>query len=292
MNPFSAILVPLDGSQMALHSLGCTTWLASRLGAQVHILNVGEPLPEGEELQRLGVPEKYRSLFELHQVQGEADEEILAAVERYGIDLIAMTARGGSAGAASPGVPKVVGHVTRAVIEDTRVPVLLLPPAYEESLPWRSALVPISGDAATDESLTLALRLAHALDLSVTIAHVADSAGAGGGGETGSGPYDEAHHEYAQMLDEFVSRACALCSAEERRHITGFHLCRGEVAQELSHLIEHERLSLLVVGWHGQFMSGHAEVLKTLIWQARCAVLLVKPQPRDGFRLKVGEALA
>lgn len=292
MSLFSAILVPLDGSPMALHSLGCTTWLASRLGAQVHLLNVGEPLAAGEALARLGVPEKYRALFGLHQVQGAASEEILAAVERYGIDLIVMTARGESAGAGAPDVLKVVGHVTREVIGDICVPVLLLPPVYEESLPWRAALVPISGDAATDESLTLALRLAHALDLVVTIAHVADGAHSGGRNEAGTGPYDEAHHEYAPMLNEFVARACALCSAEERRSITGFHLCRGDVAQELSHLIAHERINLLVVGWHGQFMTGHAQVLKTLIWQARCAVLLVKPRPRDVFRLKVGEALA
>jgi nucleotide-binding universal stress UspA family protein len=290
MSPFSALLVPLDGSPMALRSLGCTTWLASQLGAQVHILNVGAPLPEGEVLARLGVPEKYHALFELHQVQGEAGAEILAAVERSGIDLIVMTARGESASVGAPDGLKVVGHVTREVIEDTRVPVLLLPPAYEESLPWRLALVPISGDPATDASLTLALRLAQALDLVVTIAHVADSARLGGG-EAGTGPYDEAHHEYPQMLNEFVARACPLCSAEERLHITGFHLCRGDVAQELSHLMAHERVNLLVVGWHGQFMTGHAQVLKTLIWQAHCAVLLVKPQPRDVFRLKVGEAL-
>jgi nucleotide-binding universal stress UspA family protein len=292
MSPFSAMLVPLDGSQMALRSLGCTTWLASRLGAQVHILNVGEALAESEALARLGVPEKYRALFGLHQVQGEASEEILAAVARYGIDLIVMTARGESAGAEASDVLKVVGHVTREVIEDTRVPVLLLPPAYEEALPWRSALVPISGDAATDASLTLALRLAQALDLAVTLAHVADSARSGSSGEAGAGAYDEAYHEYPQMLNEFVARACVLCSAEERHRITGFHLYRGEVAQELSHLIAHERVNLLVVGWHGQFMTGHAQVLKTLIWQARCAVLLVKPRPRDVFCLKVGEALA
>jgi nucleotide-binding universal stress UspA family protein len=292
MSLFSAILVPLDGSPMALRSLGCTTWLASRLGAQVHILNVGEPLSESEALARLGIPEKYRSLLDLHQVQGEAGKEILAAIERYGIDLIVMTARGESAGTGAPDVLKVVGRVTREVIEDTRVPVLLLPPTYEESLPWRSVLVPISGEAATDAALTLALRLAHTLGLAVTIAHVADSDRVGGGGETGAGLYDEAHHEYAQMLNEFVARAGPLCSAEERRHITDFHLCRGEVAQELSYLIEHERVNLLVVGWHGQFMTGYAQVLKMLIWQTRCAVLLVKPQPHDVFRLKVGEALA
>jgi nucleotide-binding universal stress UspA family protein len=289
MSPFSAMLVPLDGSHVALRSLGCTTWLASRLGAQVHMLSVGAPLPEGEALARLGVPEKYRALFGLHQVQGEAGVEILAAVERYGIDLIVMTACGESADVRAPDVLKIVGHVTRQVIEDTQVSVLLLPPAYAESLPWRSALVPISGDPTTAAALTLALRLAQALDLAVTITHVADRTGAGGEAEPGH--YDEAHHEYAQMLNEFVARACALCSAEERRRITAFHLCQGDVAQELLHLMAQERVSLLVVGWHGQFMPGHAQVLKTLIWQARCAVLLVKPRPHHGFRLKVGEAL-
>jgi hypothetical protein len=51
------------------------------------------------------------------------------------------------------------------------------------------------------------------------------------------------------------------------------------MAQELAHLIGHERVDLLVVGWHGQFMTGHAEILRTLICQARCAVRLVKPRP-------------
>jgi nucleotide-binding universal stress UspA family protein len=292
MSPFSAILVPLDGSHMALRSLGCTTWLASRLSARLHILNVGEPLPEGEALQRLGVPEKYRSRVELHQVPGEAGEGILAIAERQGIDLIVMTAHGESADTSAPDPLKVIGHVTRQVIEEAHVPVLLLPPAYEESLPWRSLLVPISGEAATDAALTLALRLAQALDLAVTIAHVADGVGSGGGGEAGTGHYDEAHHEYPQMLNEFVARACALCSAEERRRISGFHLCQGDVAQELVHLIDKARVSLVVVGWRGQFMSGHAQVLKTLICQARCAVLLVKPRLQEVFRLKVGEALS
>ncbi|HXH08309.1 MAG TPA: universal stress protein [Alphaproteobacteria bacterium] len=291
MSLFSAILVPLDGSPVALRSLGCAMWLAARLGAQVHSLNVGEPLPEAEALEKLGVPGKYRALLELHQIEAEAGEAILAAIERYKIDLVVMTARGESASEVPPDVLRIVGHVTREVIEHTAVPVLLLPPAYEESLPWRAALAPISGEAATDQALTLALRLAHALELAVTIVHVADSAQVSGGGRIRAGPYDEAHHEYPQLLDEFVARACPMCSAEERRRITGFHLCRGDVAQELLRLIEAERVNLLIVGWHGEFMTGHAEVLKRLLWQARCAVLLVKPQPRAVFRLKVGDAL-
>lgn len=291
MTLFSALLVPLDGSVTAARGLGCAVWLASHLGARLRVLNVGEPLPQGDALERLGVPQKYRALIELHQSAGVPHEQILAAVQRHGIDLIVLSARGSSADAGPPDGVKLVGNVSREVIEAAPVPVLLFPPGYEEALPWRSILVPISGEAATDESLTLALRLAVALDLRVTLAHVADGTTEGTGGAGGAPSLDEPHHEYPQMLNEFVSRACPLCSAEERRRIGGFRLCRGDVGRELTQLVEDEHVDLVVVGWHGQFMAGHAKVLKALILQTRRPVLLVKPQPRAEFRLKVGEAL-
>lgn len=291
MKLFPAIGVPLDGSDVALRSLGCATWLASRLGAKLHVLNVNTPLPRDQALQRLRVPEKYRPLVEFHQVQGDTVDEILAAAERHGIGLIVMTAQGTSGATAAPDPLKIVGHVTHGVIERSRVPVLLLPPRYEESLPWRTALVPLSGEPGADESLTVALRLAHVLDLAVTVAHVAATGERRG--EAGSGLYaDEAYHEYPQMLNEFVARACPLCSAAEREHIVDFRLFYGDVADALLALIERNRTSLLVVGWHGQFMTGHAHVLKAMIQRLACPVLLVKAVPRAPVRLKVGEELS
>lgn len=111
------------------------------------------------------------------------------------------------------------------------------------------------------------------------------------------------HHVRSPVLN--INRTCQTChnwpEAELKARIENtqerhFRLCSlaldalVELVQDI--LIEHEHVNLLVVGWHGQFMTGHAEVLKTLIWQARCAVLLVKARPRDVFRLKVGDALA
>lgn len=286
MTLVSDILVPLDGSPEALKSLGVAAWLAARLGARVHVLNAGEPLPAGQALARLGVPEPYRALVEVHQARGEAPDEILAAAERHRAGLVVMTARGESAAVGAAGPAQIVGHVTREVIERSRAPVLVLPPAYEEALPWRSALVPLSGEARTDESLTLGLHLAHALDLPVAIAHVVDAQA----GEAGGRYADELHHEFAQSLNELVARACPLCSVEERSRIEAFHLARGDIAGELEGLIDRTRASVLVVGWHGDFMVGHAQVLKTLMRRIRCPVLLVKPVPREPFRLKVGEA--
>jgi nucleotide-binding universal stress UspA family protein len=190
-----------------------------------------------------------------------------------------------------PDPRKIVGHVTQAVIERSPVPVLVLPPAYVEALPWERALVPMSGEAEADEALDLAVRLANALEIRVHVAHVADSE-AGEAGLAAAARYADApHHEYPHRLEELVRRALPRRTPEECRCIEAVALCRGDVAAELLGLIGRERVSLLVVGWHGRFMAGHARVLKDLIQVITCPILLVKPAARMPFRLKVGEEI-
>ncbi len=280
MTPMTDILIPLDGSRRALDSLGVATWLGARLGARLHIINAGPRCPVDEALARLGVDEHHRPRLAIHQIEAPAADAILSSVEHYGIGLVIMTAFGeGGPSDAS----QAVGHVTREVIERAAVPVLVLPPNYQPAFPWHSTLVPLSGEPITDESLTTALQLAHRLELNVAIAHVA--------GPAGPGRYvDQAHHEFVQMLDQLVVSACPTCSAEERARIEAFHLAQGDVGDELIRLVEEKGIGLLVLGWHGQFMIGHAHVLKRLMGQVRCPIVLVKPTPRPPFRLKVGEA--
>lgn len=286
MKLVSDILVPLDGSTTSLKSLGVAIWLVSRLEARAHVLNAGEPLPVEEALKRLGVDKKYRALVEVHQVPEEAADAIVDGAQRYQAGLVIMTARGESAESEADDPSKIVGHVTRSVIERSSVPVLVLPPAYQESLPWHKALVPLSGEA-TDQSLTFALHLAHAAALRVAIAHVAVN---GGEHDHGGRYADELHHEFAQALNQLIARACPMCTGEERARIETLHLQRGDIGRELLRLIQELDISVLVVGWHGEFMVGHAQVLKRLIGQVHCPVLLVKPSPPPEFRLKVGEA--
>jgi nucleotide-binding universal stress UspA family protein len=181
--------------------------------------------------------------------------------------------------------------VTQAVIERSPVPVLVLPPAYVEALPWERALVPMSGEAEADEALDLAVRLANALGLKVHVAHVADSEEGEAGLAAAARYADAPHHEYPHRLEELVRRALPQRTPEECRCIAAVALCRGDVPAELRALIGRERVSLLVVGWHGRFMAGHARVLKRLIRVITCPVLLVKPAARMPFRLKVGEEI-
>jgi nucleotide-binding universal stress UspA family protein len=292
MSVFASILVPLDGSRLAARSLGCATWLAARLGARLHILSATPcERPAREELTRLRVDEAHWPLVTLHQAPAYPEGAILAALARHRIDLVVMTAGGQTAEAppaAEPDPDALVGHVTRAIIEQSPVPVLLLPPNYRETLPWERALVPVSGEVEGDEALGLAIRLADALDLAVHVAHVAD-ADAGGQGLAVRARYADAlHHEYRRQLEEFVSRPLPHCTPGECRRVEDVALCHGDVAAELLALIERRRPSVLVVGWHGRLMAGHARVLRRLIQRITSPLLLVRAAARMPFRLKVG----
>lgn len=289
MSIIPAILVPLDGTRVAQRSVGCAAWLASRLAARLHVLYCGDRLPADQALDRLGVPEEYRSSIVLHQTTGDPTADILAATEAYRIGLIVMTARGGSVPAAADNPLGPLGRVARGVIEQSPVPVLVLPHAYEEVLPWRTGLASVSGEIETDQSLMLALPLANALDVGLTIAHVVQDS------RTGKGTLpcmDAPHHEYPEILNELVARACPLSGTAERRRIGALRLYRGDIAHGLLELAEQTHMDVVIVGWHGFLGTGHARVLKTLLTRLHCPLLLVKRRPKQAFRLKVGAALA
>jgi nucleotide-binding universal stress UspA family protein len=294
MNPFSSILVPLDGSLAAARSLTCATWLASRLDAQLHLLSAtAQKLPARAELTRLHVPEEYWPRITLHQAEAYPQTAILAAVAQHDVQLVIMSTRGQAldAPAQEPEPSKIVGHVACAVIEQSPVPVLLLSPRCCEHLPWKRALVPISGDLAVDDALALGVRLANALDLTVYVAHVADPHGVEAGLAAAARYADASHHEYAEQLEELVSRALPHCSLEDCGRIVQIALCHGDVTAELLRLIAARQISVIVIGWHGHFMNGHAQVLKHLLQTVSCPVLLVKPAPRPPFKLKVGDEM-
>jgi nucleotide-binding universal stress UspA family protein len=295
MSLFASILVPLDGSRTAARGIGCAAWLASRLDARLHIVSATpREAPAREELANLQIPEEHWPRIVLHQPAAHPEGAILSALARHQVGLVVMTARGkageapDSAGT-DPG--KIVGHVTRAVIERSGVPVLLLPPNYREVLPWERVLVPVSGEAEADEALALAVRLACSLDLEVQVAHVADPEGSDEGLAARVRYADALHHEYAGRLEGLITRGLAQCRPEESGRVKAVALCRGDVAAELQKLIEDKAASLVAVGWRGRFMAGRARVLKQLIQAIAAPVLLVQPAAPMLFRLNVGEEM-
>lgn len=293
MNPFPSILVPLDGSITAAKSLGCAAWLASALQIRLHLLSATERvLPVKAELRRLHVAEEHWPIISLHQAPAYPGEAILAAIARHGARLVILSAWGQTSEESDELTPaKLIGSVARTVLEESPVPVLLLPQAYRERLPWERVLVPMSGDLATSEALARAIPIANALGLSVHIVHVADGEGDEQGLASTARYADTIHHEYRGRFEELISRGLSRCPLGDARCVADLALCRGDVAAELLKLIDEREISLVVVGWHGRLMTGRAPVLKRLLRASTCPILLIKPAPRVPFALKVGEAL-
>jgi nucleotide-binding universal stress UspA family protein len=182
--------------------------------------------------------------------------------------------------------------VTRAVIECGSRPVLLLPVAYRESLPWKRVLVPISVEAGFSPAAEIAVALANQLALTVRIAHVLDGPDGNSGLEATARYEDAPHHEYPEQLAELVRRAVPTATPDECRSIKEVSLLRGDIAVELLRQTELNDVSLIVIGWHASLGSGHAKVIKRLLSAITCPILLVKATEPSAPTLKVGIRIA
>lgn len=293
MTAFSSLLVPLDGSLVAARSLDCAAWLAQRLEARLHVLTAtsAEQSPH-DELRRLRVAERHWPKIELHQTSDSPEKAIVDASARYGVSLVVMNARGESSDRAERReLEQILGHVARFVVERCTVPVFLIPPRYQEVLPWKRLVVPVSGAIVCDDALSVAAQLAFALGLTVKVVHVASPSAADEGLDARARYSDALHHEYRGQLDELVKRALPLLGAKERRCIEGVSLASGDVLGGLIDFISGEHGSAVIVGWHGTLASGHAELLKELIRQITSPLLFVRGMAPRLSRLNTGEAV-
>jgi nucleotide-binding universal stress UspA family protein len=290
MNHFHSILLPLDGSPQAAKGAGCAFWLAEALGAALHVLHAAaQPLPKREALARLHIPGAKSAHVILHQFSAHAEAAVMEAITAYGVDLVVMSARGESASAGLR-LSQRLGTVAQAVIEGSPVPVLLLPIRYREVLPWTSMLAAASGDTAADQALETAIQFAATLGLRLSVVHAENGQDAGGAAPLGAYA-DAAHHEYPRRIQEMVGRGVAACTAEECHCINQVLLRRGDPAAVLLEQIADHAASVLALGWHGVLGAGRALVLKRLLEEAECALLLVRRMERSAARLKVGKGI-
>ncbi|QDZ29098.1 universal stress protein [Noviherbaspirillum sp. UKPF54] len=287
MTRFASLLLTLDGSPEAAKGAGCALWLAETLGATLHVLHAAaQPLPGREALARLHAPGAQRAQVVLHQLAQNAESAVLDEIAAHDIDLVVMSARGKSASAGLD-LSRRVGTVAQAVIERSPVPVLLLPVRYREALPWTSALAAMSGSNAADEALKTVTQLAGALQIKVTAVHVEDGPEAADSMPLGAYA-DAAYHEYPGRMEEMVERGLAACTCEESRRVDQVLLRRGDPAAVLLEQVARHASNVLALGWCGAIGAGRAPVLKRLLEEAECALLLVRKPHRSTARLKVG----
>jgi nucleotide-binding universal stress UspA family protein len=162
---YRSILVPLDSSRFSEQALPLAAALAGRLGAELRLLHVHDPL--FGEIREIVTRREEVHLGELARRLdreaggrvatarrlGKVDEELPRFIAEEGIDLVVMTTRGWG-GAGRDGL----GSVAEATLRSAAVPVLLSRP-YEDGAPRpdgttiEHVLVPLDGSELAEATL-------------------------------------------------------------------------------------------------------------------------------------------
>jgi nucleotide-binding universal stress UspA family protein len=252
--PFTNILVPLDGSQLADKVLECAIPFALRDKAKLHVLRVtGGPDAQRDGLAREAeeklavshlklVEERVRKAgvnVSVHVAHGDPVEEIVQLATRLKVDLIAMSSHGRS------GVRRWIrGSVAETVLREASSPVLLLSPHSElpKSTPHFSRiLVPLAGSERSAAVLPWVIALAQGQDTEVVLLR-SEWAGA--------------THPTAAMTLSTEKLAASLQPWQERVEAAGIRVrviaAHGDAAHEILEAADREQVDLVALSSHGR----------------------------------------
>jgi nucleotide-binding universal stress UspA family protein len=283
-----AVIVPLDGSSAALAALPVARAFAKLEGATVHLLHVdalhveaGSP-PPGDLLGRLGLTRGQAAGAVLATRTGSPGRTIADVAREHASAMVVLCPRTGAGPA-----DEVLGPVARELLTSARVPVVFVSPARApEPFSLRRILVPHDGTPTTAEAVCPVVDLACTAEALLLLLHVAPSAGRGGGvvpaaGERGTlrAPFyeDQPQHEWPAWTREFLERACLPPSDPLRMSLS---LASGDPASEIVRRAKDQAVDLVVLAWRGSLEPGRASILKAVIRDAPCPVLVMRTRDR------------
>lgn len=270
---FSRVVLPLDGTPESASALPVARHLAEVADATLHILHVSDRELTGSELRdALGLPDEDIGSAVLERASGEPAECILHAADGER-SLIVMTMR-----AAHAGSELGLGSVAEDVLRRCYTPILLIPPRKDYAK-WRlqQVLLPHDGSPASAAAITPAIGLTHRAGASLWVFHVA-APRAAVSSESGAMDMpryiDQPQHEWPAWSQEFVQRMEALCCGlhEPRVHL---QLAVGDPEKEILRAAREREADLVVLAWHGSFERERARIVKALLRDAPCPILVL-----------------
>ncbi|HVX31379.1 MAG TPA: universal stress protein [Nitrolancea sp.] len=302
MEPFSRVLIPLDGSHLAETVLPAAFVIAQRCGATVTLLHVLEHnAPErvhGEQhLSNTQAAGAYlNDVAQRYQVEGVQTERhvhenpehdvarsIAAHAAELQVDLIALTTHG------SGGLRGFLfGSIAQQTLRHTTRPVLLVRPEVRDGkrANYRTILVPLDGTPQASTALPLAEMLAIVGNARLHLIRVVPTVGTIPSTSGSSAAATFSPSAAAALLNiEEQEAANALAAQRDALSDTltvTLEVRRGEVVDELQAAVERADADLVVMSTHGRAgLEGlwTGSVASKLIGRLTRPVILV-PIPR------------
>jgi uncharacterized protein len=270
---FERFLVASDGSEFSAAAVREAIGMASKCGAQVHVMSLVAPGVEHEALgesilkQELELAQGHLDQIkaqaqaagvacETHLVQGnQIHEEIVDLADRVKADVIVMGRRG------RRGLARLMlGHATAQVIGQAHCNVLVVPRAAK--VEGRHIVLATDGSRFADTAAVTAGALARMCNTPVTVASV-----------TADDQAPEVRADLSQAVDRVVAHMRASGARVEGK------VLHGEPASAITGVARESGADLIVTGSHGR--TGLERVLigstsERILNATECAVLVVK----------------
>ncbi len=272
------IVVPLDGSAEAKLALPPARLAARLAGCSIHVVYAAErPLTPEELLRQVGLRRQETAGLVLDQVVGAPAESIVRFAAAEHALLIVMTTRGKTAY-----LGRTVRPVPERVIASAGCPVLLIRPEIGERVATttslRRVLLPLDGAPSSAEVIGFALDLARWSGAEVDLLFVATRATRPSEPGSLAGPLyvDQPQYEWPTWALEFTSRfgtSLGQCQVPSPAHL---FLRPGDPAAEILRLAGERHSDLIVLEWRGRMDPAHARVVKGVLTDAPCPVLLIR----------------
>ncbi|MBS1153077.1 MAG: universal stress protein [Myxococcaceae bacterium] len=271
-----SILVPLDGSTHALSALPVGRELAKMEDATLQVLYLGpRALPPAELAAQLGLaPGDLRGAV-IDQRAGDPGQQLLrAAAEQAGATLVMCTHAGEQT------LGGVLGELGERVLGEATGPVVLVRPT-RGVVQWqlRNVLLPHDGTPSTSWAIHEVAGLASRAGATLTVLHVAEP-GKAPPAEPGSLPapryVDQQQHEWPAWANEFLGRLGSVFPIPPEK--LRLFVARGEPGPEIVRRAAASNCDLIVLAWRGTLAPARAAVIKAVLREAPCPVMLLRTE--------------
>lgn len=269
------VLVPLDGSEAAVHA-----WHVARVFAELHevdlrVLYLGTaPIDARDWPIKLGISDRDLHGAIIETAAGPSGASVVRSARERACGLVVTSAH------FDPSRPRgQLGPFIHRLLRSCASHVVIVPEGFDATAyRLRKMLLPQDGTPSMALAIAPALHLADRAQATLYVLHVADIE-APRAHEPGSycvpRYVDQAQHEWPAWSHEFMSRIERLGHAP-----TGMksllRLAHGEPGDAILSFAERHEVDLIVLAWHGRLEPNRALTLRAVVSRANCPVLVLR----------------
>lgn len=278
------IILPFTDPHDVLAAFSVATVMARKLNAPLHVLAPERHLAAAQGLaQSMHPPAAAPDAWTVEAAAGDLVDATAGkvAAATQAIVIVAMRLY-----EAPPGAPQASETDARRMLEKISCPLLVVPPEHDLRC-WqlRRELLPQDGTPSCASALAQIVQHFAQAGVESLVLRVA-GAEVGQPTEPGSLPtpryVDHPQYEWEAWGQEFLERVCGMGAGAGAARMR-LLMANGEPAAEILRIAQEECADMIILPWHRVLRSGRARMLKAVLRQSPCPVLLV---PQGGIRRK------